>query len=100
MVGTYDCRDTLAKHQLSSVRKDEGSCLEIVFVLDHPDYRLEGELSKAKYCLQISQRVHFAGEIAGAVRRLVSCGLVVRRSTLDSGRNVCAFHHQSIICTS
>ena len=88
MVGTYHYRDALAKPQHSSVRKAEGSCLEIVLVLDHADYSLEGELSQAKYCLQIFQRVHFAGEIAGAVRRLVSCGLVVWRSTLDRGSYV------------
>ena len=48
MIGAYDYRDSLAKPQHSSVRKAGGPGLEIVHVLDHVDYSVEGELSKAE----------------------------------------------------
>ena len=54
MIGADDEGDSFAKPQHSSMAEFCGQSREIVLVPNCSDYSIEGELSQAENCLQIS----------------------------------------------
>ncbi len=100
MKRTDDVRDSFAKLQQSSMPETCGRSWKIVLAANRLHHSVECELSQAENRSKIFQRVYFAGEITGAVRRLICRRLIVGRSTLNRRCDVRTLELQSIIDTS